>query len=331
MGVIESLCRRDVAMTVMAASSHNDIALLQRSMQAGAREFLLEPIQPEVLIGAFERAAARRPEAGKTLGKTLTFIPSKGGSGATTIATNFAVALTKESGSKVVIVDLDIERGEVAAGLGMTASFSVLDGLMNPDRLDREFLATLLLRHTSGLAVLGAPERYQVSRATVEGADKLFAILREEFDYVVVDAAACRGELQDILFALPGTIYLVTETSFPALRNAHRLLSYLSEKDRSRDVEIVLNRFDSRHGAVNERSATKTLARPVNWKIPNSYEAARAAEDSGVPLAMEDSPIRRVLVEMARSTCGKPLTPEKKAGKKFSFFPPKITLTQAES
>jgi len=283
---------------------------------------------PETLLEAFQRASARRPDPGKMPGKTLTFVPSKGGAGVTTIATNFALALTKESGGRVVVVDLDFERGEVALGLGMTAAFSVLDGMLNPDRLDKEFLSTLLLKHSSGLAVLAAPEQYQVARAAVEGAAKLFRILREEFDYVVVDAATCPGDIQDILFTAPGRIYLVTETSFPALRNAHRLISYLSEKDRGRDLEIVLNRFNSRHGGVDEKSATKALARPVNWKIPNAYEAARAAEDAGVPLAMEDSPITRVLVQMAKSACGKPLIPEKKAGKMFSFFPAKVLSAQ---
>ena len=83
---------------------------------------------------------------------------------------------------------------------------------------------------------------------------------------------------------------------------------------------MVLNRFNSRHGEIDENSATKALARPINWRIPNAYAAARAAQDSGVPLAMEDSPITRALVQMAKAACGKPLSTKKEAGKGFSFF-----------
>jgi len=328
--VIENLCRRDVSMTVMAASSRNDVTLLQRAMQAGAREFLVEPLLPDSVSEAFARASGRRPSREKALGKTLIFMPSKGGVGVTTIAANFALALTKESAARVVVVDLDFERGEVALGLGMTAAFSVVDALENPDRLDREFLSTLLLRHSSGLAVLAAPEEYTAVRPAAAGADRLFTILREEFDYVVVDAATCPRDIQDILFEAAGTIYLVTETTFPALRNAHRLISFLSAKDRSRELEVVLNRFNSRHGGADENSATKALGRPVNWRIPNGYEAARAAEDAGIPLAMEDSPITRVLVQMARSACGKPPETEAKAGRRFSFFGSKMLSAQVE-
>ena len=329
--VIENLCGRDATMTVMASSSRNDASLMRRSMQAGAREFLIEPVLPEALREAFARASARIPNREKAQGRMLAFVPSKGGVGVTTIATNFALALTRESGARVVVVDMDFERGDVALGLGMTVAFSVVDALLNPARLDGEFLSTLLLRHSSGLAVLAAPEQYKVASTTADGAARLFRILREEFDYVVVDAGTCTGDIQDILFEVAATIYLVTETSFPALRNARRLIAFLSATDRSRELQVVLNRFNSRHGGIDENSATKALAQPVNWRIPNSYEAARAAQDAGVPLAMEDSPITRTLVQMARSACGKPLETGKKAANGFSLFGFKMLSAQKES
>jgi hypothetical protein len=91
----------------------------------------------------------------------------------------------------------------------------------------------------------------------------------------------------------------------------------------NRQLEVVLNRFNSRHGDIDEESATKALGRPITWRIPNAYSAARAAEDSGVPLAMGDSPITRAFVQMAKAACGKPLTPETKGNGLFSFFNPK--------
>lgn len=329
--VIENMCGRDATMTVMASSSRNDASLMRRSMQAGAREFLIEPIVPEALREAFTRASARLPDGEKAQGKILAFVPSKGGVGVTTVATNFALALTRESGARVVVVDMDFQRGDVALSLGMTAAFSVVDALLNPSRMDAEFLSTLLLRHSSGLAVLAAPEHYKVASATADGAARLFRILREEFDFVVVDAGTCTGDIQDILFEMAATIYLVTETNFPALRNARRLIAFLSATDRSRELQVVLNRFNSRLGGIDENSATKALAQPVNWRIPNSYEAARAAQDAGVPLAMEDSPITRTLVQMARSACGKPLDTGKKTANGFSLFGFKMLSAQKES
>jgi pilus assembly protein CpaE len=319
--VIENICSHNVAMTVMAYSSRNDSTLMRRSMQAGAREFLIEPFLPETVGEAFARTSSRRPEQEKCAGKVLVFAAAKGGVGVTTIALNFALALTKESGAKVVVVDMDFQLGEIAPGLGVTAIFSVVDALMNATRLDREFLASLLIRHGSGLAVLAAPEGYNFFHSAVdEGAKKLFRILREEFDYVVVDTGTCHGDIQEMLFGMADRLYLVTETTFAALRNAHRLISYLSARDGSRHLEVVVNRFNSRHGNIDGNSATKALTRPVNWSIPNTYAAVRAAQDNGVPLAMEDSPYTRVLVQMARAACGKAFPCTKKASHGFDLF-----------
>ena len=94
---------------------------------------------------------------------------------------------------------------------------------------------------------------------------------------MVVDTGTCHGHIQEALFGMADKLYLVTEMTFPALRNAHRLISYLSARDGSRKLEVVLNRFNSRHGEIDENSATKALGRPVNWRIPNAYAAARAA------------------------------------------------------
>jgi pilus assembly protein CpaE len=319
--IIDNICSRNVAVTVMAYSSKNDSTLMRRSMQAGAREFLIDPLLPETIDEAFRRTSSRRVNHETSSGKMLVFIPSKGGVGVTTLAVNFAMALKKESGARVVIVDMDFQLGEIAVGLGMTATFSIVDALMNAARLDKEFLETVLIRHASGLAVLGSPEDYNFFHSPVdEGADKLFRILREEFDYVVVDIGTCHGHIQEALYGMADKLYLVTEMTFPALRNSHRLISYLSPGDGVRKLEVVVNRFNSRHCEIDENSATKALGLPVNWRIPNSYAAVRAAQDSGVPLTMDNSPFTRVVVQMARAASGRPTVAEKKISKGFNLF-----------
>jgi pilus assembly protein CpaE len=330
---IEKLSSRNSSATVMAYSSRNDADMLRRIMQAGAREFLIEPLVPETVREAVNRASARRPAVQlKAEGKLLVFVPSKGGVGVTTCASNFALSLTKESGAKVVVVDMDFQLGEIALGLGLTSNFSIVDALVNANRLDKDFLASLLIRHSSGLAILSSPANYNFFQSGVDdGADRLFQILREEFDFVVVDFGSCHGTLQEKMFLAADKIYLVTEATFPALRNGHRLISYLSGRDGSRAVEVVLNRFNSRHSSVDENSVTKVLLRPIAWRIPNDFAAARDAEDTGIPLAMADSPITRALAQMARAACGKPLLPEKKTRLGFSLFGAKTVSEIAEN
>jgi pilus assembly protein CpaE len=318
-GAIESICHGSAPITVMAYCSRNDPLMMRRSMQAGAREFLTDPLLPETVSELHARASGRQPKQASALGKMLLLLPSKGGVGVTTVAVNLALALKRESGAKVVVVDMDFQLGEVALGLGMIPTFSVVDALMNPERLDKEFLATLLLRHNSGLAVLAAAEKFNFFHVPREGAHKLFQILREEFDYVVVDAGTSHSHIQETLFDLADTLYVVTELNFPALRNAHRLMSFLATRDQTGVVEVVLNRHNSHDGDIDEKSAVKAMGQPIKWRVPNGYATARAAQNTGVPLA-SGSPVARALTQIARAACGKPLSPMKTPGRGFSLF-----------
>jgi len=313
LGLIENICSRDAAATVMASSRSNDSGLLIQSMRAGAREFLPEPHVAKTITDAVARALARRDKSHHaTIGKVLLFAGAKGGSGVTTVATNFAIALTKESAGKVVLVDMDLQLGEVALGLGLSPQFSILDALNNEERLDTDFLMSMLVRHTCGLAVLASPEQYASLNPLASSVRKIFGILRHEFAFVVVDTGTTGGSTEETLLDLADTVYLVTEVSIPALRNARRLMSFMAGRDRNPHVEVILNRFNAREIEIDENSATKALARPVDWKIPNDFPAVRMAENTGVPLAMKDSPISRMMHKMAISATGRPDQAEKK-------------------
>ena len=76
-------------------------------------------------------------------------------------------------------------------------------------------------------------------------------------------------------------------------------MSYLPPSGRK--LEVVLNRFTPRSLGIDEDNITKALTRPANWKIPNDYPAVRRAQNTATPLALADSPISRVIRQMARA------------------------------
>ena len=90
-------------------------------------------------------------------------------------------------------------------------------------------------------------------------------------------------------------------------------MSYMAGLKRNPHVEVILNRFNAREMEIDENSATKALARPVDWKIPNDFPAVRTAENTGVPLAMKDSPISRVMHKMAINAAGSIVRVKKKS------------------
>lgn len=319
--LIEDISGFKPSLILMAYSSKSDSELVVRCMRAGAREFLIEPFLPGVVAEALVRAAARHQEVRRPKrlpGRLMVFIGAKGGAGVTTLASNFAVVLAREAAGKVVLVDLDLQLGDAALALGITSRFSVLDALRNPGRLDSEFLSTLVTQHSSGLTVLAAPDEYTSIDLAGHGADRLVHILREEFAYVVIDAGSNIGALHEPLLEMADSIYLVTQVGIPALRNAQRLISRFSSSSGERNLELVLNRFDSRTVEIDEKSIAKALSQGVKWKIPNDYVNVRHAENTGTALAMADTRVSRAICEMARAVSGTSDKPEKK--KKRGLF-----------
>jgi pilus assembly protein CpaE len=320
--LIEGICSGDSSVTVMVLSGRADAELLVRCMRAGAREFLAEPIPQNVLAEAFVRAASRRQEARvqkKTTGKILVFVGAKGGSGATTVSTNFAVTLAKASGAKVALVDLHLQLGEVALTLGMAPQYSVADALQNAHRIDSDLLSTLLAKHSSGVSVLAAPDKVSVAHPSTGSIEKLLHVMRDDFPYVVIDAGPSLSSMYGKLFEMAATVYLVTQVNLPELRNANRLItSYFKGAERNK-LEVVLNRFIPHSLEVDEESIKKALTCPAKWKLPNEFAAMRRAQNAGTPIALEDTGVSRALLQMARTICGiETAQPEKK--RRFSLF-----------
>jgi pilus assembly protein CpaE len=306
--------------TVMVYSMSNDPNLLMSCMRAGAREFLPQPIAANTLNEALSRAAARRPatKLGKQQGgKVLVFLGGKGGSGVTTVACNFAVSLVQECAQNTVLIDLDLPLGDAALNLGISPQFSTVDGLQNFSRMDQNFLSKLLTKHSSSLYVLAAPGKFPQVEVSNEAVEKLIAVARLAFDYVVVDAGSRFDLSGTTLVEHADTVYLVMQAGIPELRNSHRVISEYFKSGGS-NLEIVLNRFMPRSGGVDEEHISKALTRPVNWKIPSDWVTVRRMQNEATPLALEDSMIARAIQEMARTAAGMPAKPEKKRG--FSLF-----------
>jgi pilus assembly protein CpaE len=317
--LVETICSSG-SPTVMVYSAQADSELLVRCMRAGAREFLTQPFAPGTIAEALVRASVRRPSARpakKTAGRLFVFLGAKGGSGVTTLACNFAVSLAAESGQNALLIDLHLPLGDAALDLGITAQYSTVNALQNAARLDSNFLSKLLTKHSSGLSVLAAPGKFTPDKSTHDDIDKLLAVARQDFEYIVVDAGTRLDLASSTLFEQASAIYLITQVSIPELRNSNRLVSEFFAKSAAK-LEIVLNRYTPRSLGVDEEHITKALTRPATWRVPNDYATARRTQNTATPLSLEDSPISRVIRQMARTACGLPATTEKK--KRFGIF-----------
>jgi pilus assembly protein CpaE len=319
--LVEDICANGTA-TVMVYSAKSDPDLLVRCMRAGAREFFALPFAHSTVAEALVRASARRAASRipkKVGGRLLVFLGAKGGGGVTTIATNFAVALAQESGQSTLLIDLDLPLGDAALNLGITTEYSTINALQNPTRLDSAFLSKLLVKHDSGVSVLAAPGHFPQVISSNEAIDKLIMVARQDFGNVVVDMGARQDLTGTALFKDAHIIYLVTQAGIPELRNSNRVISQFFSNGGPK-LEIVINRYEPRSLGVPDEHITKALTRPARWKIPNDYASVRRMQNTATPLVLTNSPISRLIRQMARAACGLPVVPEKKSGFLFRGF-----------
>jgi pilus assembly protein CpaE len=317
--LVEALCATGNA-TVMVYSAKTDADLLVRCMRAGAREFLTIPFSHATMAEALVRASARRPAvrpAKRAGGKVLVFLGAKGGSGVTTLACNYAVALAQETSQSTLLIDLDLPLGDAALNLGIAAEYSTVNALQDFNRLDSSFLSKLLVKHSSGVSVLAAPGKFPGYQASNEAIDKLLAVARQNFDNVVIDVGSRLDLTGTALFKDAHTIYLVTQAGIPELRNSNRLITQFFSAGGPK-LEIVINRYEPRSLGVTDEHITKALTRPAQWKIPNDYASVRRMQNTATPFALADSPISRQIRAMAKSVSPQPVVESKK--KVFSLF-----------
>jgi pilus assembly protein CpaE len=257
-------------------------------------------------------AAVRLPDPAD--GRLLVFLSAKGGSGVTTLACCFAVTLAQESKRKTLLIDLNLPLGDAAINLGVNANYSTVHALHNAHRLDANFLLNLLEKHSSGLYVLAAPSELVPSQASDEAIERLLKVARKEFDYVVLDAGSSMDPQHINLFDEFTTVYLVTQVGIPELRNSNRLITRFPVKG-GPHLEIVINRYLPRAMEIDEPHITKALTRPARWRVPNDYAAVRRMQNTAAPL--NHTPISRVIQQMARYVCGRPVAEDKKKGNGF--------------
>jgi len=271
--------------------------LIVSAMRAGVREYLERPPTTTDLLEAFVRLSSTRRKPGResARGKVFTIVNAKGGSGATTVAVNLALALQTINPS-TALVDLS-PLGHCALHLGIKPAFTISDAIANLHRLDSSLLESFMARYDRGLQVLaGATTPIPVEPSASDYA-RLFDMIVGMFHYVVVDASSRLDSATRLASNLSEKILLVAHADVASLWSAGRVSQYLGESGSRDRFALVLNRYRKVAG-FNEAETEAAIGAPVLWRIPNQYFAVSAAIDRGVPIMQSGN------TELSRSITG---------------------------
>ncbi|HUM05658.1 MAG TPA: cellulose synthase operon protein YhjQ/BcsQ [Terriglobales bacterium] len=281
---------------VFAIGTMTQPQVIVSAMRSGAREYIERPTTTTDLLEAFVRLTSTRRKPGRegSRGKIVTVVNAKGGSGATTVAVNLALAL--QAIHTTALIDL-APLGHCALHLNLKPAFTVSDAISNLHRLDSSLLDSFMARHSGGLQVLAGPAAPSPIEPSVSDFARLFDTMAGLFRYIVVDASSRLDGATRLVSNLSERVLLVAHADVASLWSAGRVAQYLGESGSHDRFALVLNRYRKVAG-FNEAETEAAIGAPVLWRIPNQYFAVSTAIDRGVPLMQQGN------TEIARSIAG---------------------------
>ncbi len=283
---------------ISAAQSASGDLILQ-TLRAGAREFLHLPIKAEELKTVFNRIsdfATTQVEAPKKRGRMIAVFSSKGGCGTSFIATNLAAV----NSERTVLVDLNLQAGDLPLYLGIDPKYSIAEIVENRSRLDEDLITSFVTPCGPNLSLLAAPK--QADSADEIQPEHVFEVLqrlRQSFDCVVLDPQHTFDSITLAALDQSDEIVLVLSLDIPAIRSTQRALEIFDRLGYPRKkVRIVVNRW-SKQIDLDLRQVEKFLGEPVIGFVPSDYQTTVNSINLGTPLVKSD-PGSKIAQEIKR-------------------------------
>jgi pilus assembly protein CpaE len=299
LGVV--LIREHVAFDVLAEAIRAGVREVVPAGDAGALHLACgRSLELSRQLGAIARPASAGPPPASA--KVITVFSGKGGCGKSTVATNLAVSLAAGGSRRVLLLDLDLQFGDVGILLQLTAERSIADAIGMIGRLDEGGVRSLLTKYRPGLDTLLAPagpaEGDHVTRDLIS---ELIGVAKTMFDYIVVDTPPYFSD--QVLAALDLTDWyvLVVTPDLPTLKSVRlaqdmfELLGYPADRRIA-----LLNRADSQVG-LTVSDIEKAVGMPMSVLMPSSRDVP-VSVNRGIPIAVDNPghPVSRALRELAQ-------------------------------
>lgn len=266
-------------------SSALDPEVLMEAMHLGVKEFIPLPIVEQKFTAAIERVANANG-MGKR-GRVITFVPTIGGCGATTLSCNVGASLAR--GTKSVLLDMDLIRGGVAGYFDVRPRYTIADVMESADKVDKQMLDNALAIHrNSELAIMARPELPEDSqRVNQPGVQRLLSVLSRMFDYTVIDSVMSIDPIYSAAISASDTIVIVMQLNVPSCKNAERFVGALRRMGiETSKIRILVNRYVKKGWDIEPDDVERALGLKITWAVPNDFKNAIAAINYGEPVVL---------------------------------------------
>jgi pilus assembly protein CpaE len=321
----ELISQRLPTVAIIMMSVHGEAEQMRRSLQAGAREFLVKPFSSdefsETIKRVYDREEARRHQIAASMPaapaaenpdpdiehQVIGIFSPKGGSGRTTIATNVAIALKQQTNARVALLDANLQFGDVGVLLNLNPKTRSIVDLADGGEPDADLVDSVMIEHSSGVRALLAPP-------TPEGADlitpaylkSVIEQLRTMHAYTIVDLPAGINDHSLAVMDMADQIVIMAALEITAIKNLRLFLEVADQLDYERSkLRIVMNRSDATQG-IRMGDVEGSIRRPIDGTIVSDGRLAVLAVNRGVPFTISnpESPLSRDVNRLAQTLIG---------------------------
>ena len=321
----EIISQRLPTSPIIMMSVHGEADQLKRAISAGAREFLVKPFSGDEFATSirrvYERELGRQTEFQASLPiatqtaspvidgehEVIAVFSPKGGAGRTTIATNLAVALHRETGARVCLMDANLQFGDVGVLLNLNPKNKSIADAVESGEPDGDIIDSVVIEHSTGIRVLLAPP-------APEGADlvtpafmrKIIEHLRAVNDYLVIDLPSGLSDHTLAVMDAADTIVVLTALEITTIKNVRLFLEVAEQLDYGRSkIRLVINRADAAQG-IRIPDVEASVRRPIDGTIVSDGRLSVLAVNRGVPFVVShpDSVLSRDVANLARTLAG---------------------------
>jgi pilus assembly protein CpaE len=288
--LLDAVTRENPDLTVVVLGHGSPNGFLRRAFEAGADDIVMLPASRDQVRFEIHKLLARKEGADDGGGsadhsRLVCVLGPKGGTGKTLTSSNLSVAMAQR-GERVALVDLDLQFGDVALCLGLPPEKTVYDLAQSPGALDFDKLDAFLATHSSGVRTLIAPRRPdQASAVGAELLREVYSILRNHFDWVVIDTPP--GFTAEVITSIDSStdVVMVGMLDSLSLKNTKLGLETLELMKYDPDhIYLLLNRAHSRVG-ISQSDVEAVLGRTPDVFIPSDREIPRTVNE-GIPIVV---------------------------------------------
>jgi pilus assembly protein CpaE len=287
--LIKQLIAKSPNTAIITTSNETVPALILGSMRAGAREFLQLPILADEFRTVMDRVVefyATVESPTKKKAHVIATFSGKGGAGVSFLATNLAAAMPDST----LIVDLNLQAGDVASFLGLDIKYSLSDFVRNRARLDDSLMTSLVTPYSANLALLAAPlEAHEAEDIGPQDLSEILYLLGQRYEHIILDLPHTFDPVTVAALDLADDILLLLTLDIPGIRSTKRALKVFDRLNYpKRKVHVIVNRF-SKNNDVPLQKVETHLGEQLIGFVPNDYRKVMDSINLGRPLIQSDA------------------------------------------